>query len=135
MGKFNFKDEQDFDKWNEKKKKIHNRADAPFFHEREIWWCALGINIGFEQNGHGDEYLRPAIILKGMSKQTCFIVPLTASFSKHHLRPSVGVIDGKEARALLSQMRLIDSKRLAKKIGYLDKDIFEHIRKAAKDTL
>jgi len=127
--------EKEFDNWNEKKKKIHNRADAPFFHEREIWWCALGINIGFEQNGHGDEYLRPAIILKGMSKQTCFIVPLTASLSKHPLRPSVGIVDGKEARALLSQIRLVDSKRLAKKICYLDKNTFEQIRKAVKDTL
>src|SRR3989338_8801063 len=127
--------EKDFDNGNEKKKKIHNRVDAPFFHEREIWWCALGINIGFEQNGHGGEYLRPAIVLKGTSRQTCFIVPLTASLSKHPLRPSVGVVDGKEARALLSQMRLIDSKRLAKKIGYLDKNTFEQIKKAVKDIL
>jgi mRNA interferase MazF len=127
--------EKDFDNWNEKKKIIHNRTDTLFFHKREIWWCALGINVGFEQNGHGKEYLRPAIILKGMSKQTCYIVPLTASSSEHPLRPSVGVVDGKEARALLSQLRLIDSKRLAKKIGYLDKDIFEKIRKDVKGTL
>lgn len=127
--------EENFDNWNEKKKKIHNRADAPFFHEREVWWCALGVNVGFEQNGHGEEYLRPVIILKGTSKQTCFVVPLTASPAKHPLRLSVGAIDGKKAKALLSQMRLIDSKRLAKKIGYLDKDTFEQIRKAAKDIL
>lgn len=114
---------------------MHNRPDAPFFHEREIWWCALGVNIGFEQNGHGDEYLRPVIVLKGMSKQTCFVIPLTASISDHRLRPSVGIVDGKKARALLSQMRLVDSKRLAKKIGYLDKNLFEQIKKAAKDTL
>jgi len=127
--------EKEFDNWNEKKKKMHNRADAPFFHERELWWCALGVNVGFEQNGNGEEYLRPAVILKGMSGQTCFVIPLTTSASEHHLRPSVGIIDGEEARALLSQMRLIDSKRLAKKIGYLNKEIFEQIRKAIKDIL
>lgn len=127
--------EKEFDTWNEKKKKMHNRPDAPFFHEREIWWCSLGFNIGFEQNGNGGEYLRPAVILKAMSGQTCFVIPLTTSLSDHPLRPSVGVVDGEEARALLSQMRLIDSKRLAKKIGYLDGEIFTKIRKAVKDIL
>ena len=58
-----------------------------------------------------------------------------SALSKHILRPSVGVVDGKEARALLSQIRLIDSKRLAKKIGYLNKDIFGQIKKAVKDIL
>lgn len=70
-----------------------------------------------------------------MSGQTCFIIPLTASVAEHPLRLSVGIVDGKEARALLSQMRLIDSKRLAKKIGYLDKNIFKQIRKTVKDIL
>ncbi|MCX6731808.1 MAG: hypothetical protein NTX55_02350, partial [Candidatus Parcubacteria bacterium] len=94
--------EKDFDRWNEKKKKIHNRTDAPFFHKREIWWCSLGVNIGFEQDGSSIEYYRPIIILKGMSKQTCFVIPLTASSRPHPLRPSIGNIEGKEARALLS---------------------------------
>ena len=127
--------EKGFDNWNKRKKKMHNGADAPFFHKREVWWCSLGINIGFEQNGNGNEYLRPVIILRGMSKQTCFVIPLTTSLSDHPLRPPVGIIDGEEARALLSQMRLIDSKRLAKKIGFLDKVIFEQIRKTVKDIL
>ncbi len=127
--------EKDFDKWNRLKKKIHSRTDVPFFHEREIWWCSLGVNIGFEQDGSGKEYYRPILVLKGMSKQTCFIIPLTASSKSHPLRPSIGIIEGKEARVLLSQVRLIDSKRLIRKIGYLNEKIFERIRKAVKDII
>src|SRR3989338_4044361 len=108
--------EKDFNKWNEKKKKIHHRAISPFFHEREIWWCSLGANIGFEQDGAGEEYNRPVLILKGISRQTCFVIPLTASEKRHPLRPSIGAIEGKEARALLSQIRLIDAKRLVRKM-------------------
>lgn len=126
---------KDFDVWNGHKKKIHIRADAPFCHERELWWCALGINIGFEQDGSGDEYRRPVLILKGLSKRTCFAIPLTTAVESHILRPSVGLVDGKEARALISQIRVIDTKRLVRKIGYLDKDIFVCIRKAVKDML
>ncbi|MBI4359736.1 MAG: type II toxin-antitoxin system PemK/MazF family toxin [Candidatus Jacksonbacteria bacterium] len=127
--------EKDFNRWNEKKKKIHNRVNSPFFHEREIWWCSLGLNIGFEQDGAGEEYYRPVLILKGMSRQTCFVIPLTASDKCHHLRPPIGIIEGKEAHALLSQTRLIDAKRLIRKMTYLDAEIFERIKKAAKDML
>ena len=41
--------EKDFDGWNETKKQIHGRHDAPFYHERELWWCTLGVNVGFER--------------------------------------------------------------------------------------
>lgn len=127
--------EKDFDKWNIKKKELHNRADVPFFHEREIWWCSLGINIGFEQDGSGDECRRPVLVLKGLSKKTFLAVPLTTSIKSHLMRPSIGKVEGEEARALISQIRVIDTKRLVRKIGYLDKEVFERMRKTVKDML
>lgn len=126
---------KDFDSWNGYKKKIHKESGNKLYHEREIWWCSLGVNVGFEQDGSGEEYRRPALILKGLSKQTCLIIPLTAASAAHPLRPSVGLVGGKDARALLSQMRVIDTKRLVRKVGYLDKEIFEHIRKTVKELL
>ena len=127
--------EKEFDQWNTKKKNLHGRQNGLFYHEREIWWCALGVNIGFEQDGSGSEYRRPVLILKGLSKQTCFVIPLTTATRRHPLRPLLGPVEGKEARALLSQIRVIDTKRLVRKIGYLKQDIFGRIRKAAKDLL
>ncbi len=126
---------KDFDQWNEKKKKLDVRADAPFFHERQIWWCSLGLNVGFEQDGSGDEHKRPILVLKGLSRQTCLVIPLTSSPQRHALRPSIGMIEGKEAHALLSQIRVIDAKRLVRKVVYLDEKIFERIRKTVKDML
>lgn len=127
--------EKDFDGWNERKKKLHQRLDVPFFHRRELWWCSLGVNVGFEQDGTGNEYSRPVLILKGLSERTCLVVPLTTSMKSHRLRPSVGVVENKEARALLSQMRVIDTKRFMDKIGYLDQKIFEKIQKDVKDIM
>ena len=126
---------KDFDGWNETKKRTDSRRGAPFYHEREVWWCTLGINVGSEENGSGEEYRRPALVLKGLSVETCLIVPLTTSAKDHPLRVAVGLIGGKEARAILSQMRVIDTKRLVRKIEYLDVDTFEQIRKAAKGIL
>ena len=47
---------KNFDKWNELKKKLHisEKAKDFYFREREIWWCSLGVNIGFEQDGKND---------------------------------------------------------------------------------
>ena len=126
---------KDFDNWNEKKKQIHKNDNAPFCHERELWWCALGVNIGFEQDGSEEAGNRPILVLKGLSAQTCVAIPLTTSTNIHPLRPSIGIVEDEEAHALLSQIRVIDTKRLIRKIGYLDKKIFEKIRKIAKDML
>lgn len=126
---------KDFDKWNTKKKYINDQIVAPFCHERELWWCTLGVNIGFEQDGSDLEYRRPVLILKGLSKQTSLIIPLTTSIHTHKFRPSIGLVENKQACALLSQMKVIDTKRLVRKIGSLDKNIFEEIRKTVKDML
>ena len=126
---------QDFDGWNEQKKQTHKRRNAPFYHDRELWWCALGVNVGSEQDGSGEEYRRPVLVLKGLSAETCLVIPLTTSVRHHPMRPAVGKVEGKDAHALLSQMRVIDTKRLVRKICYLDKVVFEEIRKTAREML
>ncbi len=127
--------EKDFDSWNASKKGINQRTSSPFYHAREIWWCSLGINVGFEQDGSGDEFRRPVLILKGFGRHTCLVVPLTKSDKAHPLRPSIGLVDGTEAHALLSQIRVLDTKRLVRKIGRLDQAIFSNIQKAVRDLL
>jgi len=127
--------EKDFDGWNERKKQISGKKGAPFCHERELWWCTLGVNVGNEQDGTGTDFRRPVLIIKGLSSRTSLVIPLTTATSDHPLRPSIGLVDGKEARALLSQMRVIDTKRLVRKIGHLDQDVFDRIKTAAKRML
>ena len=126
---------KDFDSWNEKKKIINDRKNPPFYHTRELWWCSLGVNVGFEQDGSGKEDSRPILILTALSRETFLAIPLTTSPSKHKLRPPIGQVEGKEAHALLSQIKVVDTKRLIRKIGQLDKNVFENIRKIAKDML
>jgi mRNA interferase MazF len=125
--------QKDFDTWNKNKKIIHNSDKNKFYHTRELWWCSLGINIGAEQDGSGEKYDRPVLILKGLSKKTCIILPLTSSPERHKMRIPIGVIQDKEASVMLSQIRVIDTKRLIYKIGFLDKEIFTGITKAIKD--
>ena len=125
--------QKDFDQWNKIKKGVNSGGLLKLYHTREIWWCSLGVNIGFEQNGGGQEYQRPVLILKGMSKDTCYIIPLTGSPKRHKNRVAIGLVDNIEASAIISQIRLIDTKRLVEKIGFLNKSKFNEIRKAVKD--
>ena len=43
--------DKDFKKWHKDKEAIHNERPRVFFHEREVWFAYLGVNIGFEQDG------------------------------------------------------------------------------------
>lgn len=126
---------KDFDSWNDKKKKIETSSVSKFYNTREIWWCSLGINVGYEQDGMGKDYQRPVLILKGISKNTCIVIPLTTSDNEHSLRFPIGMVGGKNASALLSQIKVIDTKRLVNKVGYLEKEVFDEIRKAVRDFI
>ncbi len=127
--------QKDFDNWNKKKKEIHDDNKNKLYHARELWWCNLGINIGFEEDGTGSDYERPVLILRGLSANTCFVAPLTTSKNKHPMRIPIGILEenGKENSVIISQMRIIDTRRLIDKIGFLDIKKFEEIRKIVRN--
>jgi len=124
--------EKEFDKWNEIKKETN--AEKPrLYTVREIWWGRLGANVGFEQDGSGRLFLRPIVIMRAFGPNICLVLPLTASKQRHHLRISVGEVQGKQASALLSQMRIIDTRRLVEKVGFMNQQTFAQLKKALKD--
>lgn len=119
--------EKDFDKWN-KKKKLLNDGDGRFYHEREVWWCALGLNVGFEQDGKGKDFSRPVLIIRGFSKQVLLCVPLTTKTKEGKYYGDVRLGDGVARKIILSQIRLIDSRRLEEKICTIDEGQFNIIK-------
>lgn len=122
--------QKNFDEWNDEKKKLDASSPTIFFHEREIWWCKLGINVGFEQDGKNSMFSRPVIILKKYSINACLVVPLTSKNKKGTYYFDVGEVAGRDAKAVLSQLRFIDKRRLINKTDTLHQDIFEKLRSA-----
>ena len=106
--------QKDFDEWNTLKKQINNERPR-LYTVREVWWCRLGVNVGSEQDGRGRNFLRPIIILRGLGRDACLVSPLTTSIREHPLRISVGIVDGREARANISQIRVVDTRRNRKR--------------------
>lgn len=120
---------KNFDKWNEEKKKIDVGTFRRFYHVREIWWCYLGENIGYEHNGTGMNFTRPVLVVKTVSRDSCLIIPLTSSSSSHKMRIR---IDDKSS-VVVSQIRIVDVKRFSSRICKLKKDIFDEITKAIRE--
>lgn len=126
---------KDFDGWNNKKQEVHNAKVAPFFHEREVWWCSLGVNVGAEQDGTGKNYDRPVVIIRGFNKDIFFSVALTGRKKKGKYYFPVGLIEGREATAVLSQVRLVDANRLVRKSQMLNEILFADLKAALRETL
>ncbi len=121
----------DYYNWNKQKIDLIRNKNRLFFHEREVWFTSLGLNIGFEQDGKGNNFLRPVLVLKRFSQEVLWCIPLTKR-QKEGRYYFPFILNDKVSVAILSQMRLIDSKRLQYKIGDIDKKFFTQIKEKLK---
>ncbi len=115
---------KDFNRWTELKKKIHEKTERPtgiFWREKEIWFCSIGANIGSEQDGKNEFFERPVLILKKVSPTTFLAIPLT---SKRKEGSWYVPLSSTGTSAIISQIKLLDSSRLNRKIRIIDD--FEH---------
>ena len=118
-----------FNEWNEVKKRTDNKIIIPKIRQREIYWANIGENIGFEQNGKGDDFMRPLLIFKKFSNNIFFGIPLSSQSKK------VGSFffefsfqNDETSTALIVQGKLFDAKRLDRKIGKISIDDFEKLK-------
>lgn len=110
-----------FSEWHDKKSNIESSVYRTYFQEREVWWCSIGKNIGFEQNGKGKNFARPVVIIRKFSNEVFWGIPLTTKIRMGKYYISVDLNDGIQRIATLSQLRLIDGKRLLDKIKTINK--------------
>jgi len=118
---------KDYKKWIAQKTKINNDKARPFFHEREVWFSSLGENVGFEQDGGGAKFMRPVLILKKFNNEVTWALPLTKTDKTNKYYLHLPSIDGV---AILSQIKLVDAKRLQYKIGDVKEDEFIKTKEA-----
>lgn len=115
--------------WTKLKIRIHSQERKVFFKEREIWWCSLGKNIGFEQDGKNELFERPVLVMKKFNHETLWVLPLTRTQknSKYYF-----CLDqcGENSFIILSQLRLISSRRLLRKMRTIKEQEFHEIKKA-----
>lgn len=116
---------KDFDRWNEKKKQTDFEIEKGrlFIYEREVWWCALGVNVGSEIDGKNENFERPVLIMKVISQNGFFGVPLTSKEKGHRYEVPVRHDKG-TSFANVSQLRFLSKRRMLRKIGTVLEDDF-----------
>jgi mRNA interferase MazF len=126
--------DKDFDRWNEIKKKTDSTTFTDFVHARDVWWCALGVNVGVEQDGKHDTFERPILVLRKFNKDMVLAVPLSTRVKKNPY--SVVFTHGSgEFSALISQVRIISTKRLKRYMYKMSSGIFDEIREKTKTMI
>ncbi|MCX6051186.1 MAG: type II toxin-antitoxin system PemK/MazF family toxin [Campylobacterales bacterium] len=125
---------KDFDKWNELKKELEAKKKIVVPKEREVYWASIGENIGFEQNGKGNIFSRPVLIVKRFSKNMFFGIPLSTQIKEGNFFYTFTFLE-QHSNALLVQGRIFDTKRLENRLGMIDKSDFENIKKSLRDLL
>ena len=118
---------KDYKKWMGKKSFINNKNPIRPFHQGEIWWAAVGENVGVEIDGKSEKYSRPIVVLRKHSNLFFTAIPLTSR--RHEGSWYVDFIfQNKIQTAVLVQAKSMDATRLYERIGKLSKSDYEKIR-------
>ncbi len=117
-----------YDEWNEVKKKIDTQRTI-YTKIGEIFFAYLGENIGYEQCGKGENFLRPVVVFKRFGKNAILAIPLTTKPKEGRYYFSFSFKSDKESVALLSQIRFLDTRRLFKKIGRMKSEEYEKLKR------
>lgn len=122
-------EEKHFDEWNEVKKMRHSFGRVPVIKDGEIWWCAMGENVGVEINGKHERFSRPILILKKLSRFGFMGIPLTSQGHEGNWYTTF-VFRGKEQTAVLAQARVMSVSRLYEKMGDTTNGDFKQVKEA-----
>jgi len=119
--------QKDYAGWHIRKLAINSLESQRYFYEREIWWVAIGHNVGSEEDGKGSNYARPVLVLRKFNQSLFFGLPLsTTRRTGEYYAPMVAA--GVSNKALLSQLRVFDAKRLINKLDVLAESEFHAVQ-------
>ena len=126
---------KDFDSWGNEKKKLEQIGfESLPFHEREIWWCSIGINLGDEQDGKNELFERTILVVKKFNNKVAWVLPMTTKDKKGRYYYQIKY-DGKIFNVILSQLRLTSVKRFRRLVRKISPKQFGEIKKRLVDFL
>jgi len=118
----------DFDGWNEAKKPLERKNETPNFQSRQVWWCSLGVNLGFEQDEKNERFERPVLILHKFNRELFYGVPLSSQIKNGKFYYDLPDWNQQKGQVLLSQMRVMSAKRLLRYMYRLTPSVVDEIR-------
>lgn len=126
--------QKNFDEWNALKQNLDKTEKLIFFKEQDIWWCSLGLNVGSEENGKNEYFSRPVLIVRKFNRHLFLGVPLTTQIKENKYYQKI-IFKGKVSCAMISQLKVLESKRLRSKMTELSSDQFRNLREKLSDMI
>ena len=127
---------KDFDVWNTQKKILDTENRAAYAHPREVWWCALGVNVGAEIDGKNENFERPVLVVRVYNKQTMLVLPITSKEKSDafHCKIQIQTKNSKTGEEYtkpvwikLTQARVISNNRLLRKVDTVHQEEFDNV--------
>ena len=127
----------DFDKWNNIKKSINTREinSVLFPQHGEVWMCALGKNIGREQNGGGDNFSRPMLVIKKFNNEIFWVLPLSTKQKEIDFYYNFKDNNNQDVSVVISQIRLIHIKRFERNLYEMKMSDVKEIKRRLREYL
>ena len=106
---------KDYKNWMALKAHIHNDLASPnsdfSYREGLVYWMNIGENIGYEEDGKGEHYSRPVLVVAGLGKTLFLGAPITTKKKdgKYYVKICV---NGEIRYAMLNQIRSYDTARV-----------------------
>ena len=122
--------ENDFDRWNEIKKRLAGNASRPpaFPKNGEVWMCTLGRNLGREQDGGMRDFSRPVLVVKKFNNEIFWVVPLSTKQKPLDFYFNYADPNGTPVAVVLAQLRLVSINRFRRDIYVLPATLLDEVR-------
>jgi len=132
---------KEFDAWNLQKKNLGDPEKKAYAHPREVWWCALGVNVGAEVDGKNENFERPVLVLRVYNKETMLVLPITSKEKLDDFHHKIRIqaknrnsVTGEEyvksVWIKLTQARVISNNRLLRKVDVVQQEEFDKVVEA-----
>ncbi len=120
------KENNKYDIWNEIKKEASKISKKILFEERDIVFLKMGKNIGFEQDGKGEEFLRPVLIVRKFNSEQFIGFAMTSRKPQEkNMKYYYKLKD--DSYVMLSQIRTYSAKRIKYNSHKINKKHFQNI--------
>lgn len=130
---------KEFDAWNSQKKNLGDSGKKAYAHPREVWWCALGVNVGAEVDGKNENFERPVLVMRVYNKETMLVLPITSKekLDNFHHKIQIQAKNNKTGEEYaksvwikLTQARVISNSRLLRKVDVVHQEEFDKVVEA-----
>jgi len=119
---------KNFDGWNEAKKQLDKKQKFPkYFQERDVWWCAVGVNIGAEEDGKNENFERPVVVIKKLTKDLLLVIPTTTTIREGNFYHNIPEWNGTKSQVVLAQIKVLSSKRLLRRMYRISNSQYSEI--------